>query len=302
MKKTLLATTTGLALSIASTFAANVIWVSDASPDGMFSAAGTGYPDDGYVNFLSNAGFSVTRYNSPDSGALPAADIAQLNSADLIIVGRAINSGGFDSSHAGPSWNNDITAPLLNMNAYLVRSSRLGWFTGATLEDAPGVPLSAVDLSNPTTQYLFNGVSMTGDTMDNDYNTQIDRGVSSIALSDGVEAGGVVLATATFTPVDGAPTNFISAQIAEFPAGTSVRAGADTLAGYRLFFADGSREPDGGSAPTDAGMFDLTADGQIVFMNAVNLTMNAGVVPEPSVVFLVIGGLGLMFWRRGNRA
>src|SRR6266545_7146676 len=51
--------------------AANILWVSDASPgaanNGVFSGPGTNFTDQGFVTLLQNAGHNVNRFNSSDS-------------------------------------------------------------------------------------------------------------------------------------------------------------------------------------------------------------------------------------------
>lgn len=113
----------------------------------------------------------------------------------------------------------------------------------------------------------------------------VDQGIANE-----VEPGGRVLATIDFNPLDPG-VNIPAGQapavnpsyvatgyaVVEWPAGTVVRTtqvpdGSETLAGYRLLFACGTRDASGSvtSSPNpQAGALDLSADGQKMFLNAV---------------------------------
>ena len=254
--------------------AAAIVWASAIS-----DPAGA---DAGFVNLLQGAGHTVSRFTI--AGPLTAENVARLNTADLVIVGRASNSGDFDNAN-GVIWNEQITAPVINMTAYAARRNRLGWITGDTVPDSGPTPLVAANPAHP----IFDGITFAGDgmTMADNYNVMIDRGTTQ--LGNPPVAGATVIATNPLVP------NSIA--IAEWPAGTVVtdeRTGVppQTLAGYRMFFAGGSREANG-AAVTTAGVLDLTPAGQQLFLNAVN---HALTVPEPSSITLV--GLGCAFLLR----
>jgi hypothetical protein len=82
--------------------------------------------------------------------------------------------------------------------------------------------------------------------------------------------------------------------IGEWLAGaTMATSPADTLGGRRLVFLSGSRED---ASPSDkAGIYDLTADGQLMFLNAV--AYMASPIPEPSTYLLLGFGALALFWR-----
>ena len=261
--------------------AANIVWVSDASPLG-FSGPGVGLTDQGFVTLLQNAGHNVIRYNGPDSQntLLPAADISALNTNDLIIVGRAGNSAQFQGPQ-GPQWNTSITAPLICMSPYFVRpdGNRFGWFTGATLPDDTPTTLNAVTPTDPATDFLFGGVSMTGANTTFAYDELIDRNTSHI--QNAPVAGGIVYANATFANESGGALTTANS-IVGFPAGTTVQTNPVTLAGYRMYFSGGSRES--AAAPASiwqaTGRENLTSTGESIFLRAVQLAINNGVPPS----------------------
>lgn len=291
-----------------------IYWVGDNGPEGaagagMFSDPQPGPADHGFIELLQAAGHHMIRYNPPNSGPLPQGDIDQLNTADLVILGRAITSTPFQASGANvqaPQWNAAVRVPLLTINAYLARANRLGWFqqagTAPNQEDSPGTELALVNPAEPRTAFLFEGVTLNGQRMANPYNLReasVSRGTSQ--LLDAPVAGGEVLATATFLSTDGSPSTPVTAPvIVSIPAGTPVRGGADVLGGYRLYFAAGSREVSG-QQPTQAGILDLTPDGQAVFQRAVTLALRSGSpprdIPDPALTIVREGAEVVVSWQ-----
>ncbi len=255
--------------------AANIVWVSD-QPNVHPSLVGTpafwsspiqGVTDDVFVIMLQNAGHNVVRFTSDDNGAtlLTAAQIADLNTNDLIIVGRATGSG-FTSGNQGVQWNTAITKPVIVQSPFLTRTANLGFFTGATaLNGVPG-PLVATTPTDPETGYLFSLFGTTfanGSISASNYDFTLEQSTSQ--TTDNPVAGANLLAT-------GWGTNKV---IVELPSGTAVRGG--NLAGYRLYFASGNREA---SSLTTAGNNNLTPTGVTLFLRAVNLALNNGVAPN----------------------
>jgi hypothetical protein len=265
----------GVVLMIAPTSAASILWVSDNGSEG-FSSPTAGSSDDAFViDLLQMAGHNVSRFNPPNSESilLSPQELEAINTNDLIILGRALGSAAFRVPQ-GAQWNTQVTVPLICMSPYLVRTlagteDRLGWFTGATLPDGGSTPLRAVNLEDPVTAYLFSGVQMTGDMTTQPYDELVDRGTSHI-----VEA-----------PVSGATiraTTMVAAQevhvIVDFPTGMAVRSGADVLSGYRMYFASGSRELENAGIE-NAGKENLTATGEDLFLRALEVALNNGMVP-----------------------
>lgn len=255
-------------LTAASLHAGDLIWASDIT-----DPAGA---DAGFVDLLTTAGHTVTRVDTP--ATLGDADIEQLNAADLVIVGRANSSSQFQGDN-GAIWNAQVTAPVIAMSGYIVRDSRMRWVTASDLTDSGETQLEATIPDHP----VFAGVSLTDGKTTDPYNVMVDRGIS----------------TNTNEPVNGSiiavnPAVGAGLAVAEWPAGAVV-GGDQVLAGYRMLFNAGSREPDGTGVDV-AGMLDLTATGQLMFLNAVD---HALAVPEPSSALLVtLGGMLLLALRR----
>lgn len=275
-----------LLVSVATTRAFDILWVSfhsaDDTPTTAAADAGfTAAPDVGYTQLLAANGHNVTRYVTT---ATP--DAAMLNAADLVIVSRSVPSSNYQNAGA-TAWNS-ITAPMIVMGGYIMRNSRMGYTTGSTIPDTTGtISLNVNDPSHP----VFAGISLDGENnMVNSYadvvsfNGSTQRGIS--VNTDPVAGGGTILATVG-TSTDPAAGGLI---IGEWQVGATMANGtADTLAGHRLVFLSGSREQ--GITSEGAGIYDLSADGAQMFLNAVNYMA----VPEPSVIALsVLGGLFLL--------
>jgi len=248
-----------------------VIWVSfhgadDAPSAGAVGNGFTAAPDIGYTDLLKANGYDVTRYVQTGTP-----DPAILNAADLVIVGRSVASASFQNA-AATRWNTTITAPMMLLNGYTTRRSRLGFNVGSNIPDITGnIKLTVNDLIHP----IFAGIALTGGVMDNPYAglavypTDGTAAAGISVVTDAATPGGTVLAT--LSAASGTVTAG-SMVIAEWPAGATVThdtgAVADVLAGPRLVFLTGSRE-NGGKSSETAGMNDLTADGAQMFLNAV---------------------------------
>jgi len=263
--------------------AANIVWVSDYNdPSVGFFPAGSGLTDSGFVTLLQNAGHSVIRFNPSNTAttALTPAEVAALNTNDLIIIGRASGSGAYRLLQ-GNQWNTAVTKPLICMSPYLVRTiadNRMGWFVGDVGPDDTTTFATAADAANPAVDYLLGGVAMLGNTTVSLFNELLDRNTSHILGAP--QPGGRTLLTATFARDDNG-TIATGQLIADFPAGTVVSLSNAPLAAYRMFMAGGSRE----SAtfplaiPQYTGRENLTPAGENIFLRAVQLAINSGVPP-----------------------
>jgi len=132
--------------------------------------------------------------------------------------------------------------------------------------------------------------------------------------------GGKILATMEYNPFDPGvdipagqapavdPTYVVTGvAIAEWPAGslvwrncgdgtTNVNPFCDTLAGYRLFIAAGTRDPFG-TVKADgffAGGYDLTADGTKIFLRAIDRAILSG--SNPSLSISLTGATATVSW------
>jgi hypothetical protein len=286
-----------VAATVASSPAANIAFVSfhgaDDAPSANAATAGfTQAPDVGYTQLLTANGHTVTRFLSKD---LPtAADATAYNGFDLVIISRSTPSGHYQQNEEAAFWNTMITKPVINLGAYGIRNSRLGWLTGGTIPDtATDISLTVANSSHP----IFAGVTLGAGNVTASpfagiasFNATTQRGISTVIEPP---SNGNVLATVA----DAADPAFGGAIIAEWSAGAVMaNATASVLAGPRLMFLTGSREASGLTSE-GAGIYDLTPIGQTMFLNAVTYM---AVVPEPSTYALLgLGALALLMrWRK----
>jgi hypothetical protein len=283
--------------------AANIAFVSFHPGDNTPSTNAANFlftqaPDVGYTQALTAAGHNVTRVVTQDV-PLDAAKLAVLAASDLIIIGRSVASAHYQQAPEHLFWNTTTTKPVIHMGGFAIRGgtgggSRLGLYTNETLVDAANpLKLIATNPSHP----IFAGVSLDGtNTMVNNYSTipslpfapnTAQRGIS---VGTPIAAGGQILGTvAAGDPTAGGTV------IALFPPGTSMASNpASVSAGYKLMFLSGTREaanqmlpapaPTGTNAET-SGIYDLTADGNRMFLNAVNFML---AIPEPNTAMLLL--------------
>jgi hypothetical protein len=248
-----------------------VFWVTFHPADNAPTAAAvtggfTVAPDKGYTDLLKASGYNVVRYvqtGNPNKDLLVAA-------ADVVIISRSVSSGSFQNANA-TNWNT-VAVPMINMNGYTTRKSRLGFNTGNTIPDTTGdIKLTVNDAAHA----IFAGISLTDGTMTNPYAGMVKypdgvaaRGVSIV--TEPAIAGGTVLATVQAGSTTGPAGAMV---IAEWPTGAAIvhdgGAGTDTLAGPRLVFVSGAREAASGKDAQTAGQYDLYEDGAKMFLNAV---------------------------------
>ncbi len=264
---------------LSATHAATIIWVSfheadDVPSDGAAGAGFTKAVDKAYTDLLMDNGYDVMRYITTNS---PNPEV--LNAADMVIISRSVASSGYQNVGA-TAWNS-ISAPMIIMGGYVLRSNRMGFTTGTSITDTTGdITLTFSDPTHP----IFAGIPLTDGTMDNPFagvavyptdGTTVTRGVS--INTDPVNADGTVLATVSAAgngPVGGMV-------IGEWPAGATLThaggAETDTLAGHRLMFLSGAREAFGISSET-AGIYDLYTDGAQMFLNAVKYMLGEPII------------------------
>ena len=249
-----------------------IAWVSyhaaDDEPHADAAAVGfTQAPDIEYTDLLKANGYDVVRVLTTQEP-----DVEYLNTFDLVIISRTASSGHYSGS--GASLWNSITAPLINLNGYTLRNSRLGFTDGGTMVDTIGdITLTVADPAHP----IFAGVELVDGVMVNPFAEGavplttdpniISRGIS--VNTDNLDEEGTVLATVA-TADDPTVGGIV---IAELPAGATLQNSSgspdDVLGGPRLVFLTGSREPDGVTGGQAAALYDLYADGELMFLNAV---------------------------------
>jgi hypothetical protein len=297
-----------------SAFAANIAWVSFHGADNMPSAGAMGQgftteaPDKGYTDLLASAGHTVTRVLTTNNPT--PAHLATLNSYDLVIVGRSVNSGHYgdpaaEAVNERTFWHTGILKPVIHMGGYALRSNRLGHTTGTTIPDTAGdIKLAVTSPSHP----IFSGIALDAmNTMVNNYAGIVTMPVGTMTVQRGISVntnplagGGAILATVGTSSAAMDPT-LGGTIIAKWSPGAVMNSG-EVLAGHRLEFLSGSREHAANASAVPplttnseiAGIIDLTDDGRRMFLNAVNFML---AVPEPSTAMLLtfaVAGLGML--------
>ncbi len=204
--------------------------------------------------------------------------IAELEAADLIIIGRVVSSGTYDDANEAEMWN-AISTPMISQSAHVCRAySKWGWFnTTGTSNKTPRLMLSTYDDHD-----IFAGVAIdpNGNVDLVDPNAQ----VTLPNLNEGTVAGnGTLLGVHD----EGYPW------IVTWEPGIEYYDGSGQIpAGPRMFLGVAA-----GKTMNDLveGGYNLTADGQTLFLNAVEYMM-AGAPIVQNASFELPGTEKLQNW------
>jgi hypothetical protein len=237
--------------------AANIIWVGDNK--GYGDVEPNMPADQGWIDLLTSLGHDVhypDQHNTEDGTqryrTLDPNKIAELEAADLVIMSRNTDSGSYSSvADNEPNQWNAISTPIISLSAHLMRSNKWGMLNSTGTAYTMGDTHVVADASS----VIFDGVAVDANGMVDvvlpDYNVD--------AVTDITDAGnGRALATR-------ASDGFV--MIATWEAGQAYYEGSAHVAGgARMFFAAGA----GSKSSVPDGVYNLTADGEIMFINAVN--------------------------------
>ena len=249
MHKKLIFTFFALSFYLASSVhAATIIWVSDnKTPTGGIPA------DQGWVDILEANGHTVDlSFRNSEGRTLDAAKIDALNAADLIIISRDTNSGDYDDGQEPTQWNS-ITTPIIMQIGHIARNNRWLWLNTDATNDAMAT-LDVIESDHP----VFNSVSIGA-------NNQLDILTMGSSFANAADAGnGTLIARRADND---------QVWIAEWQAGQEFYPGSNQIAaGLRMYFVSGSDEG------TD-GRYNLTSDGEKMFLNAVRYML--GILKQP---------------------
>ncbi len=125
----LLAAVFCLAATARAEYKGNIVFVS-YQVDTKIDPATNDYPDMPHILALEDAGYQVTIFYNASLSTAEQATLDTLYNADLIVMGRSTPSPGYGDHKQ--AWN-DIPTPILNLELWNCRSSRLNWFNTTTM-------------------------------------------------------------------------------------------------------------------------------------------------------------------------
>ncbi len=246
---------------------ANIIWVSDNKGYGTEPNLAA---DHGFVDLLRANGYLVDYKNEFEYidgtqywRTLDDDKVAELEAADLVIMSRNGDSGSYSTAADNePNKWNAVTTPIISLSAYMARSNKWGWLDGTSTFRAKEAMMQVIDPTHP----VFAGVTIdpnglveaTSDQYYMDWVTGV------------IDAGnGIILAT---RPEDGLLS------IVTWEAGQKYFDGSlYTAGGPRMLFIAGTGSGNNAPEYSPDGAYNLTADGETMFLNAVAYML----APEP---------------------
>jgi len=201
---------------------------------------------------------------------LDAAKVDELNAADLVIMSRSIYSHDHSDRDEPTLWNS-VTTPLITMNSWVVRSNHWRW-----MDTTAAVWRYHIMLALDTTHPVFDGVTFEEGNLVIFLDNTVGSGMATFVGSIDVGNGTLI-----------AQTLADHTWIAEWPAGVEFYAGSgQTAGGRRMLFTAGTQERDG-PPPTPWGAWNLTAEGEKIFRNAITYMLPAA--PEAPAGYLYDG-------------
>jgi hypothetical protein len=238
---------------------ANIAWVTETVDDDA-----DGIQDDqAWIDWLEAEGHTVD-VRRDYWLELDPNKVDELNAADLVIVSRGATSGGYDEGDEPALWNS-VTSPLITLNCYLTRTNRWLWMDTTATEHADDI-LMAVDTTHP----VFDGVTFEMGNMVIFLDNTVGTGLATFVGSTDVGNGTLI---AQRLSAD-------QAWIAEWAAGVEYFAGSGQIAGGpRMLFVAGTQE---GDQLNPQGAWNLTAEGEIMFRNAIAYMLPEAEEPAPA--------------------
>ena len=227
-----------------------IVWVSDNKGSNN---------DQAWIDLLVAQGYTISLdFRNQEGRTLDAGKIDALNAADLIVISRDTDSGNYDDGDEPTQWN-AITTPIIMQVAHIARSNRWRWL------DTEGAPTATPTLEAVLPDHpIFKGVTL-------DASNRIDVLTQGASFAETADPGNGTLIAKSDAYV----------WIVEWEAGQEYYAGSgQTAGGRRMLFASGTN---GG---TD-GVYNLNADGEMMFLNAVKYMLGmeenpAATAPSPA--------------------
>jgi hypothetical protein len=220
--------------------------------------------DQEWIDWLVAAGYDVDvqpdRYLTlgDDQDPNDANDyVAELNAADLVIISRTASSGGYASdANEVAAWAS-VTAPMISISAWHVRSNRLQWINSSTVNRTLDTYMLALETDHP----IFDGVTLEDGLVELVFTEGFADGYQGNCVIGGIDVGNGTLIGQSFSD---------ETMIAEWPAGIAGYDGADVVqAGPRMLFCAGTENASTTANLLPQGAWNLTAAGEQMFANAI---------------------------------
>lgn len=227
------------------------------------------------IAHLEAAGHTVSTGGYSALDTTPA-DIATLNSADLVLVSRNSNSGDYASNVDEVAAWDSLTAPVILGNAYISRSNRWSWVSTEAIQTDYGLDTSA-PVGTSTTHPYYAGALPNEDYLTDPGASPPISGLMKYRPSNSTDIpdGGAVMGDGVTIGVRN-NASLPNVYIASWNAGEMTGSG-NVLGSDRVFYA----------LPEDYSNFQPA--GITIFDNIVNSTLG---IPEPSSL-MILGLCGL---------
>jgi hypothetical protein len=201
--------------------------------------------------------------------------VAELNAADLVIISRTASSGGYASdANEVAAWAS-VTAPMMSLSAWHVRSNRLQWVLSTTVNRT----LDTYMLALETDHAIFDGVALEDGLVEVVFTEGFADGYQGNCVIGGIDVGNGTLIGQSFSD---------ETMIAEWPAGIAAYDGADVVqAGPRMLFCGGTENASLSAELFPQGGWNLTDAGEQMFLNAVAYMISLNSV-DPGTDGLVV--------------
>lgn len=237
--------------------APKVVYVTD-SPD--VDADGI-LDDQGWIDWLVAQGYNVDARRGYWVEPLDPNRIAELEAADVIIASRGLSTTNYDADGEATKWNS-LTTPIINFNAWLIRSNRWKWVNSTAATKDSGTPALMVLAPNHP---IFAGVELDPNGLVEILDPNVGSGHTSFINSPDVGNGTMI---AQSLGVHSVPW------IIEWETGVEYYASAAEFAGGpRVTFMAGTQDVE-----STQGEFNLNEAGQQILRN-----MIAYLVPKAPV-------------------
>jgi hypothetical protein len=257
---------------------AKIIWVADNLHYG--SVEPNAPADQGFIDLLTTQGHEVIYKDrhDPVDGAqywrvLDPNKIAELNAADVVIMSRGVATGNYNQTGEPAQWNG-LTAPMLNLNAWIARGTngaRFKWINNPTdvRKDGGSPPMSVSEPNHP----IFAGLPVDANGLVDVLDPNVGSGITSF-FENVMDVGNGTLLSACVGV-------YTSVWIAEWQPPVEYFTGCGQFAGgTRIFFSAGSQDTTVGDLKFPQGVFNLNANGQQLLRNIIAYLAFA---PAPAV-------------------